>query len=425
MALPHKTNFPKTKAPDLNPDYPSDWHPKTVEALEEMKGVEKNIRLRVRAKNQDQVAKFEQAIEEGLLTKDPEDPYLHSPNRLTDDPDKAAVDTKTGKPERVQSEFKESLVPGAGFMEGDSFWPAFQDALEGHPYVTGDPRNVLVKQYWDDNMGFAPHNYGTGHKIYAGNEAFVLNTHMVDEGLYGTDAANQILANHAKRNANIKGDITRGQPENLHRDGSPSNNLTDKWIYHPYRRDLGALGTADPMDRVVEGTVRSLPHESGHMGTLNGFRDNLPRSTQESLLAFFNTNKNKNKGTWLNHETVRPGVDPTQAFEKLQNSAKGYGHYFNIYPEMATVAREAKFDRIYGKHGKGAHGRDNTLRGDNRVLDEIVTNPKVGDENEEAISNIFKNLNEKQQENFRRMWYRLGSNDIKGSLIEEGNDVMA
>ena len=381
---------------------------------------ENSARMKKRAMYQSEVAKFEQAIKDGLLSKDPEDPYRsHRKNTLTDDP----YEAEYVEPERVPSEFKESMVPGAGMMDGDSFFPAFQDALEGHPFVTGDPRNVLVDQYWNKNVGFAPHDYGIGHKVYAGNEAFVLNTHMVDEGLYGADAANQILANHAKRNANIQGDMNRGQPENLHRDGSPSNNLTDKWIYHPYRRDLRALGTADAMDRVIEGTVDALPHESGHMATLRGTVENSPRSSDVSRLKFMSTNPKK--GIWLNSDNIGSGRDAVDVFSDLNNTAKGYGHYFNIFPEAATVAREAKFDRIYGRHGKGAHGRDNSLRGDNRVLDEIIANPKVGNENEEAISVIFKNMDEKGQEDFRRMWYRLGSNDVKGSLMEEGNDVMA
>lgn len=414
MALPHKTKFPDA------PKQPSGF----------LKA-ENSARMKKRARNQDQVAKFEQAIADGLLKKDPEDPYRKAGDdvvqrsQLTDDPDQAGVDMETGMPERVPSEFKESMVLGAGLMDEDSFWPAFQDALEGHPYVTGDPRNVLVDQYWDQNVGFAPHDYGKGHKVYAGNEAFVLNTHMVDEGLYGKDAANQILTNHAKRNANILGDMNRGQPENLHRDGSPSNNLTDKWIYHPYRRDIGALGTADALDRVVEGSVDALPHESGHMATLRGTLENSPRSSDASRLKFMSTNPKK--GLWLNSDNIGSGRDAVDVFSDLNNTAKGYGHYFNIFPEAATVAREAKFNRIYGKNGTAgsAHLRDNTLRGDNKVLDEIIYRPKVGNENEEAISVIFKNMDEKGQEDFRRMWYRLGSNDVKGSLMEEGNDVMA
>lgn len=386
---------------------------------------ENSARMKKRARYQSEVSKFEQAIKDGLLSKDPEDPYIHSPNRLTNDPDEAAIDIATGVPERVPSEFKESMVPGAGMIDEDTFFPAFQDALEGHPFVTGDPRNVLVDQYWDKNVGFAPHDYGIGHKVYAGNEAFVLNTHMVDEGLYGTDAADQILANHTKRNANIKGDMNRGQPENLHRDGSPSNNLTDKWIYHPYRRDLNALGTADAIDRVVEGTPEALPHESGHMATLNGTLENSPRSSDASRLKFMSTSPKK--GLWLNSDNIGSGRDAVDVFSDLNNTAKGYGHYFNIFPEAATVAREAKFNRIYGKNGSAgsARLRDNSLRGDNKVLDEIVHRPEPGNENEEAISVIFKNMDEKGQEDFRRMWYRLGSNDVKGSLMEEGNDVMA
>lgn len=394
--------------------------------------IEEAISKGIREGSQNRVKLFEDLMAEGLLKKDPVDPIRASAHDLTDDPGKikGQQKKKSGQyhyePEYVRSHFKDAMVgEDAENLTEDAFWGRLQDALQNYQPTKGDPRNILVDQYWNQNMGIAPDGFqsqdGVG-SVFAGNDAFVMNTHMLDEAMYGTDAAREILTNHAKRNANLKGDMSRGMPENTHRNGNPSHNLTDKWVYHPYTADIRTHGTASPIFRLVQGDVFALPHEAGHMATLDGWRS-MPKQRLSHELAVKRFKDGKGAGMWLHKDTLKPGKDVNSTLAELWNTKDKRGFYFDFYPEMATAAREAKFNRIYGPDAK--RPRVNTLEGDNEVLDRIIRRPDPNNANEDAISTIFKNLDEKGQQRFRKMWYLLGSNDMKGSLLEEGEDVMA
>ena len=222
----------------------------------------------VKEGSQNRVHLFEDLIAEGLLKKDPVDPIRASINELTDDPSKVK-----GEPEYERSHFKDAMVGGRRELDGRCVLGTTR-----MPCRTINPPRVIPGISWwivtGTRIWGLPQTVrqdGVG-SVFAGNDAFVMNTHMLDEAMYGTDAAREILANHGKRNANLKGDMRRGMPENFHRNGSPSNNLTDKWVYHPYTADLRTHGTASPIMRLVQGNVFALPHEAGHMATLDGWR---------------------------------------------------------------------------------------------------------------------------------------------------------
>ena len=379
-----------------------------------------------RARSKASVAEFKDLMERGLLSTEPKDPINmggNLPEEVKVDPNDAIADQQysdvpsyddleeeLGMPSNaanLESHFQREFVPEGGKAEigEDKFNELFEQGLADYePDDLNPDMNLLVEKFLEGDS-IAPKGY---REIQAGSDAFVTNANELDANRYGTKAADQIMTNVAARNTELDTGVREGMP-----DVDPENplaNLLDDFIYSPYDYETGAVGYADPANRILTGSIGALQHEGNHMATLNGVPGTAARSPQEAVKLFNSNDPTKDRGVWLNPSNST--TSPLNTHRELKKAGP-LGHYFNTYPEMLTEARTSKMDRIYGPD-RPEGPRNNTREGDMEVLQQVIDNPQS--EGEKTISAVMRNLKDSEKPRFQEMWYRLG--DIGKGLLD-------
>jgi hypothetical protein len=131
----------------------------------------------------------------------------------------------------------------------------------------------------------------------------------------------------------------------------------------------------------------------------------------EITYGAFDENDEIPRTTWLNRESAKSPEDFTNAFWKM----RPWHHYTNNSAEMMADLAPLKKERAYAN---GVEGRENTYEGDMQLFDDLLKSPK--NETEEGVGRIFNALKPEEQDNFEKMWYRLGENkqpNLKQALM--------
>ena len=380
----------------------------------------------IRNKNQEGVKEFAEAMRSGLVdTKPPVDffgdrivPAYTQGGRASP----SATPLAQGGVRRPAGETGESLVAEVFGVPPDDVESLTEGIVQGavNPVGPGQVdsyRDFLAREYDQATGTYLPID-GT-QVVRRNQDAYVINPLQFIEEHYGADAATQVGENFLARNAEGSWSHRNGMPE-VHPEGI-LRNLTDDYIYLPYRTDLqramGSHASANMESRLVMGHADALPHENFHMMQLNGLPDPkrgiFLRNLNDLIDHFMNstgTGDDPGRGMWLTRAVMEKGganeFEIREALDALKgvNQDSGTGLYNSTYPEMMAEAAQAKFDRIYPA---GGGARRNSHAGDMEVLYDIVNNPKT--QSEKAISIVYKYLPAEEKQRFEEMFFRLGA----------------
>ena len=92
-----------------------------------------------------------------------------------------------------------------------------------------------------------------------------------------------------------------------------------------------------------------------------------------------------------------------------------WDHYINNPAELMVETAVNKHERAYAN---GVEGRDNTFKGDMKILEDMIENPR--NQSEAGFGKIRNALNPEEQKQLDLMFWRLGENkqpNLKKALM--------
>ena len=332
-----------------------------------------------------------------------------------------------------------------------------------------------------DGQGFAQGN------LFVPTSPFEISQYMYNSKA-NPDAAQQILENYNTRNMGMEGRFSGGFPH-IFSKNNPGGHITRplNWLLHSpgeisdlttkgklkYRRPIAFYA---PEQRLLAGSIDSLPHELGHAFTLNhtdamdarlfakAFNESgQPRPLAQMIELLLSDGKNMEYGKdpmsgVVNHMSTGQGsYFPGRSVNKGQRNAihkflgKRYPNhspeiepgmdlspetkmYINQANEAMANMFETKMNRAYLMDNEGEQAaknvanmndrrvRDNTLSGDMDLFREMLENPQDGVE--EVLSQMYTVMNKEGRDRMMETWFRLGGFGgaaALGSALMEGD----
>ena len=302
--------------------------------------------------------------------------------------------------------------------------------------------------------------------IEAGDQVIPFTPKELDEVKFGKDAANQILQNLLERN-----DSTSQQQFGMPVIGKNAEGYTSPSLWHGlvdaqdveafalpgygYARGRFSERNFDPFQRtadipqheakhlalqhrsnpeakvrpdidkyaknyILEQRLKKAAEDYGIDTSNKDWFDEMPEDLYEEVYESIPHERDITAGnypeeiprtTWLNNQTAEGGVVSQGTLEDMNS----WDHYINNPAELMVETAVNKHERAYAN---GVEGRDNTFKGDMKILEDMIKNPR--NQSEAGFGKIRNALNPEEQKQLDLMFWRLGENkqpNLKKALM--------